>query len=144
MRITLFIMFSIATAFLLCSCFETENKPFCVTYKVVGHSHKSYKVSICYRADTGTVYIDTTAKKWSKEVCLPTGEPASLIAYPIYTSEMRYQDRTNENMFIEESPVVNITISHEKKTITDSSDRITMASLTPNSAHRFYFFTSPP
>lgn len=124
--------FITATWLLLSSCsFHTKKEPLCVIYRVRGYSHSSVQLSISYKTDTGTVFIDTLARSWSKKICLSPGKSALLTARLVYTPMMYSHDLMNGQIYSDQSPTVVAKIIHEKKTVTDSSTLIALASLTP-------------
>lgn len=117
------------TLLLLISCSNKKDHSTSVTYKVEAYSSRPYNVLIVYKDSTGSVALYVKDKSWSKEVCLPKGQSASLAVE--IRREMNIHVLDTGYWYEDFEPAVSAQIIHEKKMVRDSGSSLILLSLFP-------------
>lgn len=121
----------IATLSLSCSP-KRQSDSFCVTYRVDGFSSEPYKALISYQDSTGLVTFYTTAKYWSKKVCLPKGTSASLAAQPIADLNLYMKYMESQPICTNYKTTLSVRIYHDKKTVGAGGSKLVVVGLSPS------------
>lgn len=115
--------------FLFISCSNKKHHSTCVIYKVEAYSSRPYNILIVYKDSTGNVALYIKDKSWSKDVCLPEGQSASLAVE--IRRDMGIHVLDTGYWYEDFEPSVSAQIIHEKKMVRDSGSGLLLLSLFP-------------
>lgn len=117
---------------LFCSCVDRSDRVFNITYNVSSCMEKSYMTFISYKDTAGYVSFRTCDKSWSKEVCLPPGEIASLFVILQYMPNLECEGFSDADLYLEDAKnFVYGEIIHRKMNVKESNTNLIWLDLLP-------------
>lgn len=119
----------ILAVFLLISCSKKRPSATCVTYQVETYSSRPFKLLVMYKDSTGNVTLDVKEKFWSKEICLPEGQMASLVVTIHRDLDIHVLD--TGYWYEDFEPAASAQIIHATKKVKESGSGLLFLSLFP-------------